>query len=809
MLGSVGTEINRTSGLNIIIERSINNLALRSRNSHGQAPGKSYRAGDVFLRIFLSYICVITSASVMPAQESHKTWSDYGSGADNSKYVALAQITKANVNQLTVAWRYPTRDSSSYLFNPIVVDNVMYVLARGNALVALNAETGKEIWVHENLGGIQTRGINYWESKDRRDRRLIFQINHFIEEIDASTGKSILTFGHNGLVDFREGLGRDPDTIAQIKNDTPGRVFENLIILGSSTGENYMASPGHIRAYNVITGKMAWIFHTIPQPGEFGYETWPKDAWKYAGGTNTWGEISLDEKRGIAYFPTGSSTYDMYGADRIGKDLFADCLLALDARTGKLLWYFQMVHHDLWDYDATSAPQLITIRHNGRTIDAVAAASKQGFLYVFNRVTGEPIWPIEERPVPKSDVPGEQAWPTQPFPTKPPPFARQKMTADDVNPYFLTPEERASWKERIANANNSGLFTPPSFFKETVALPGARGGSNWGTTSSNPEKGLVYVLSQDWPSIIPKVGKLAPTIAGGQGGTGQEIFQRNCKSCHGADREGSAIAPSLVGVASRLKLEDFELLMASGRGQMPAFSWLTSASVNSLFAYLANPTGGSSPPTKEVPQKPLGGPVVASGGAPGGLVVSYGVAQKIAKYGGNFSGPPYPSGVQAPERLYADYGLTLPYIIGPPWSSMVAYDLNEGVIKWKVPLGEDAEAAAQGGKATGVVRGGERRGIVVTSTGLLFVNADDGKVRAYDAENGKVLWTATLPVGTQGIPAMYEVNGREYLVVTAAAPSTSGRGQEVHFAFEDLIGRVEQPTEGSSARAYVAFALPR
>ena len=298
--------------------------------------------------------------------QDYKTWKDYGGGPDSSHFVDLKQINKSNVNQLEVAWIYPTGDQRSYVFNPIVVDNVMYVQARNSSLVALDAATGKEIWIHENLPGLATRGIAYWESKDRKDRRLIFAINNHLQEIDARTGKSILTFGNNGLVDLREGLGRDPRTIVRVQPESPGRVFENLILLGSSTGEAYMSTPGDIRAYDVRTGKMAWSFHTIPHPGEEGYDTWPKDAWTYAGGTNTWGEITVDEKRGIAYFPTGSPTYDYYGADRIGSNLFGNCLLALDARTGKRLWHFQMVHHDLWDYDNNAAPQLITVRHNGK-----------------------------------------------------------------------------------------------------------------------------------------------------------------------------------------------------------------------------------------------------------------------------------------------------------------------------------------------------------------------------------------------------------------------------------------------------------
>jgi quinoprotein glucose dehydrogenase len=356
----------------------------------------------------------------------------------------------------------------------------------------------REIWIHANLRGITNRGINYWESRDRQDRRLLFTLEDTLQAIDARTGKSILSFGRNGVVDLHEGLERDPATVRRVASATPGRIFENLLILGSSPGEGYFSAPGHIRAYNVITGELAWTFHTIPQPGEFGYETWPKDAWKYAGGVNVWGEITLDAKRGIAYLPVSSPTYDYYGADRIGMNLFSDCLLALDARTGRRLWHFQMVHHDLWDYDPTAAPQLLTVRKGGRKIDAVAQATKQGFVFVFDRVTGEPVWPVEERPVPQSDVPGEQAWPTQPFSTLPP-SARQRVRPDDLTPYLINDAERAAWRERISKAR-TGLFNPPALV-ESAVVPGAVGGTNWGNTASNPGAGMLYLLNQDFPSF--------------------------------------------------------------------------------------------------------------------------------------------------------------------------------------------------------------------------------------------------------------------------------------------------------------------
>jgi quinoprotein glucose dehydrogenase len=749
-------------------------------------------------KMAILFLCLRLGVPCVAGQD-HTTWRDYAGGPDNSKYVALEQITKSNVAQLRVAWSYPTRDANSYSFNPIIAGNVMYVLARGSSLVALNATTGKEIWVHENLPGISYRGVNYWESKDRRDHRLIFQINHYLEELDAETGKSILTFGNMGLVDLRVGLGRDPETIARIKNDTPGKTFGNLIVLGSSTGEDYMSPPGDLRAYDVITGKIVWTFHTVPHPGEPGYDTWPKDAWKYAGGANTWGEITLDEKSGIAYFPTGSSTFDLYGGDRIGRNLFADCLLAIDARTGKLIWYFQDVHHDLWDYDLTAAPQLITIHHDGKVIDAVAQAGKNGFLYVFNRSTGEPIWPIVERPVPASQVPGEKAWPTQPFPTAPPPFARQSFTVNDLDPYLMTDQERALWKTKIAAMNYHGIYTPPSMTQDTISMPGAYGGANWGDTASNPPKGLVYVLFDDLPSIFPKLND-KPYQRGGGGVNGPAIYHSNCQVCHGADRKGSGTAPSLLGIGTQFDLDSFKRLVASGRGDMPAFSYLSSTQLDRLFAFLANATegGNGSVYAPHGPQQELGGPVVGSGGAPGGLKQDYGRAQLAAQYPGNFAGPPYPAGAHAPPRLYSDYGVSDAYIISPPWSSMAAYDLNQGTILWKVPLGEDPDAGKEEAKDTGVIRGANHRGIIVTSTGLLFVNCADGKLRAFDADNSKVLWTYQLPAGTEGIPAMYEADGRQYLVVGATATQASGRG-----AFA-------QPAAGELAnRAYIAFALPQ
>ena len=614
---------------------------------------------------FIPAALALVLASPACAQD-HSKWRDYGGAADSAQYSSLTQINRSNVNKLEVAWSYSTGDGKKYSFNPIVVDGTAYVLATNNSIVALDAATGKEIWIHPADPGttlITNRGINYWESKDRADRRLLFSANHFLQALDARTGRPILSFGTNGRVDLKQGLDRDPSTIKLVQSTTPGRVFENLLILGSATNQGYGSAPGDIRAFDVRTGKLVWTFHTIPRPGEFGYDTWPKDAWKRVGGANVWGEFSVDEKRGILYAPTASPKYNFYGVDRSGANLFGDCLLALDARTGKRLWHFQMVHHDIWDYDDATAPKLLTVVHDGKPVDIVAQVSKQGFVWVFDRVTGRPLWPIEERRVPHSDMPGEETWPTQPFPVKPPPFARQTFTAADLSP-FLTPEDRARFRDDILSARNEGLFTPPGQ-RNTIQMPGNNGGANWGGAAVDAAKGTLFVVSKDLPAML----KLAKDPA--------------------ADK-------ALAASAGEHYYSGFGFMIASD---------------------------GLSP-------------------------------------------------------------------IAPPWSSLTAYDLNEGTIKWKIPLGDVPALAAKGFKNTGSHY--PKVGPVVTAGGLIFTGTRDREVRALDVETGKVLWEHEVDAALEGIPAVYEVDGRQYVLFCASAQ----------------VG-LTPSTQETIKGAYVAFALPR
>jgi quinoprotein glucose dehydrogenase len=711
------------------------------------------------------------------AAAPYTTWKEYGGAPDDAQYSALKQINRSNVKELRQVWFYPTGNNGfRYGSNPIVIDGTMYVVAKNNGVAALDAATGKQLWLHDNgkVTNFNSRGLVYWASKDGSDRRILEVVNNRLVALDARTGNIIDSFGDHGSVDLRVGLGRDPNTIRQIGSQTPGRIFGDLILEGSATGEDYESPPGDLRAYNVITGKMAWIFHTVPHPGEPGYNTWPPDAWKYEGGTNTWGEISLDEKRGIAYFPTGSPTYDFYGADRTGADLYSDCLLAIDARTGKLLWHYQTTHHDLWDYDLMVGPKLLTINHNGHKVDVVAQAGKNGFLYVFNRVTGKPIWPIVERPVPKSDMPRQTAWPTQPIPTVIPPFARQRFTANMVDPYIADPKEREKIRAEVAASRNFGIYTPPDT-TNTMEIPGNNGGANWGSAAIDPGKGLFFVLSKAAPSML----KLEPKpprrqMSGPPENQGEILYLQNCRICHQADLKGQPPGiPSLIGVVQHNGPDLVRTAVQGGMAPMPAFPDLSAGDIDDLIAYLRDPQKADVPP--DILARVLHPPATSPRLEPPGT------------------------------RYWTGYGYMnssdgLP-AINPPWSTLTAYDLNTGTMKWKIPFGGVTRLEEKGITNTGSYW--PRGGVVVTASGLIFGGSkSDNTLRAYDEATGKVLWETKLPAGPEGIPAVYAINGREYLVISARLNSSTPVPAGGMAPLEMTGGHPVQ-TQG-----YYVFALP-
>jgi quinoprotein glucose dehydrogenase len=738
---------------------------------------------------------VATLAAQAPAD---KWWTGYGNGPDNSRFFTSRQINRTNVAQLQPAWTYPYGDSGS---SPIVVRGVAYGRGRNGSLVALDATTGAERWVRENMTGMTTRGMTYWESRDGRDQRLIFAMNSLLQEVDAKTGKSVMSFGTNGVVDLRVGLdGRDPETIGNIQSTIPGEVFENLIVVGTATGEGYMSPPGDIRAYDVLTGKLAWTFHTVPRPGEFGYDTWPKDAWKYIGGVNNWGEMTVDARRGLVYVPLGSPTYDFYGADRIGANLFGTSIVALDARTGRRRWHFQFVHHDLWDLDPSAAPQLTTIRHNGRSRDVVVVGAKTTWLYVFDRVTGEPIWPIEERPVPKSDMPLEQSWPTQPYPTNPPAHGRQTFGVDDISPY-LPAAEADTFKTRLLAAKNLGLFTP-IHYSDTVHIPTSNGGVLFGGMASEPASGAVYIVSHDNPGILRL---LRPGETAGRGGPpqppGQAVYQQNCQSCHGADRRGSDSVPALIQTAAdpanniaagapRFDAATIRTAVNAGKGRMPAFAHLTTQDVDALVTLLTTAPGGRGAPAGGRGRG--GGPV--GSGAPPALIVGSGSAwTRPDPAGGRGRGalPPYPDGVSQYERPVINEYNTVGNKIQPPFTSIVKYDLNVPSIKWRVGFGDDPELAARGITGTGAP--GIVNGIIVTEGGLVFGAGRDSQIRAWDSDTGRPLWSSRFGGDFAGSPVMFETGGRQYLLVAAASTPARGAG----------------PAPAGVPMGWIAYALPR
>jgi quinoprotein glucose dehydrogenase len=730
---------------------------------------------------------LVLSPLALRGQKS-TSWNEYLGGPDSAHYSPLKQIHTRNVDKLEPAWSYETGDELSYTFCPLVVDNIAYVAAKQGSLVALDATTGEELWVHSfgtggRFAGIAgQRGANYWESKDRSDRRILVTSGGMLHAIDARTGKLVESFANHGKLDLKTGIDR---ATAPLGSRTPGRIFENLIILGSATGEGYLAPPGDIRAFDVFTGELVWVFHTIPRPSEYGYDTWPKDAYKYMGGVDVWGEITVDEKRAIVYMATASAKYELYGGDRQGDNLYANCLLALDARTGKHLWHFQTVHHDLWDTDPAAAPQLATVKHEGKTVDAVALASKNGFLYVFDRVTGKPLWPIEEKPVPKSDVPGEVASPTQPFPTVVPPFSRQGMTVKDMYTAFMTDEQKAWWKDRLTNAR-TGFYTPPALI-DTILMPSVNGGALFFGSGADPTNGTVYVLGKDMPSIlklVPAGESLASNAGGlipdrprtGRGGPqaapisserrGRTVYEQSCQVCHGPDLKGDR-GPQVDNAVVRLGAGAIRTVVTKGKGAMPPLPSLAPSLLDDLIAFLAKPE--SAPPGTAAPAA-----VLAMG--------------RIE--------PGYPEGVAPPPSRYkTGYG-NEPYVITPPWSQIVAYDLNTGKIKWQTPYG-DLPQAGPSDKLRGNVY--PKSGFVVTAGGLILFAGNDSKLYALDKDTGKVLCTKDLPNGSLGVPAVYAVNGKQYVLLAVSGGNPFPVGGRL------APGGVNPP---AISKSYIAFALP-
>lgn len=715
-----------------------------------------------------SLLYVLITVFILSCQSKPKkdysNWTSYKGSDEAIHYSSLTEIDTSNVTKLEVAWAYHTGDAdtaahSQIQCNPIIIDGVMYGTSPQLKLFAIDAATGKEKWVFNPKDSVEVsnkvmqfvlnnnRGVTYW-TDGANDKRIFYTVGSQLFSIDANSGKTVKSFNNGkGYIELHEGLGRDDIYNLFITATSPPVIYKDLIITGTRVDEGALAAPGHIRAYDVKTGIQKWIFHTIPQPGEEGYDSWEdKEAYKFIGGANAWSGLTLDREAGIVFACTGSASYDFYGGKRKGANLFANCVLALDAATGKRKWHFQVVHHDVWDRDISSPPMLVTIKKDGKDLKAVAVTTKSGYIYVFERETGKPVFDVIEKPVPtETDLAGEKIYPTQPYPSKPAPFMRQLFTDNDINPY-LPDSSIADIKQRLSIAKHDHMYNPITT-KGTIIFPGLDGGAEWGGPTFDPETGLMYVNSNEmaWEFFAVDISK-QPAKHETTGDAGLRIFRTTCMSCHGVDRKGAGNYPSLLSVSKRYTTQAIDTLLQTGRRMMPTFKQLKDAERKAVIAYVMENKAEQEKPYTDTSRK---------------LDDHFKMPYTVKGYNKFLSKEGWPA-------------------ISPPWGTLNAVNLNSGEYVWKKTLGNDS-TVKNAKEPTGTENYGAS---VVTAGGLLFIAATkDGKLRAFNKRTGDLLWEYRLPVAAFATPAVYNVNGKQFIVIACGGGKMGTKSSDTYLAF--------------------------
>src|SRR5690625_614619 len=713
---------------------------------------------------------------------NHFDWGIYRGDLGGSQYSALNQIHTGNVHLLEKAWEYQYEGDPQppgIYSNPIIIDGVLYFNTPHMKTIALDAATGEELWVfdpalynNENIVRSRSRGVIYWEDEHGNNQRIFSSVRDRVYAINAKTGKLIEPFGQDSsskFIDLKRDLPVLPE-LADIEITTQGAVYKDFLIVPGRQGEGNITTPGDIRAYNALTGKFEWIFNTIPQEGQFGYDTWEFEEDMHYGAANPWGGVTIDEERGWVFAATGSAAGEfIYGGSRKGENLFSSTVLALDAKTGERHWHYQVIRHDIFDYDLPPAPILVSINDGKGSRDVVVQLSKMGLIFVLDRDTGEPIFPVIDKPVPPSDVPGEEAWPNQPYPVLPAPLVRQELFESDLT--NITPDSHEYDLEQYKKYNTGTLYTPASI-ASTSTTPGHLGGFQWHGAAFNPNTNTLFVNANEAPTIhiLQPIKPDNILYEDTPVHRGANIYSSNCTACHGMNKSGN---PPFFPPLTNIKLNSDELkdIIVDGRGGMPPFSQFADSELDDLIAYLYNDEDidniGFDINSLDRIQTTDGNPPIWKGGS-GAWEWSTTTPQysNIAPFFVDHMG--YPA-------------------ISPPWGTLNAVDLSTGQIKWKVPLGEYPELVEMGIRNTGTVNMG---GAIATDGGVVFIAAtQDEKIRAFDQATGQELWEHDLPAGGYAIPSVYMIEDKQYVVIAAgggAQPNTRLGKSIVAFSLPEL-----------------------